>query len=106
MHKRSKYPKLTVVILLSTFAFAAIVFAHGGYSHVMGTITAIDEHRIELKTQEGKTVSANLTKDTKYIKGGKAVTRAEAKIGVRAVLHLDGKGEHQTVHEVKLAAEK
>jgi preprotein translocase subunit YajC len=103
---RSMNPKLIVVTVLSTLAFTALVLAHGGNPHVMGTVTAIDEHRIEIKTEEGKTVSAHLTKDTKYSKGDTAVTRADVKIGMRAVLHLEGKGEHQTVHEVKLAVEK
>ena len=106
MNKRWMGPRLVVITLLSTVAFAAFVFAHGGNPHVMGTITAIDEHRIEVKTEDGKTVSVHLTKDTKYSKGDKTVTREDAKIGMRAVLHLEGKGERQTVHEVKLAPEK
>ena len=106
MHTRSMNPKLIVVTLLSALAFMALVLAHGGNPHVMGTVTAIDEHRIEVKTEAGKTVSALLTKDTEYFQGDTAVTRADVKIGMRAILHLEGKGEHQTVHEVKVAGEK
>ena len=106
MHTRSMNLKLTVITLLSTLAFTAMVLAHGGNPHVMGTVTAIDEHRIEVRTEDGKTVSAHLTKDTKYSKGDTTVARTDVKIGMRAVLHLEGKGEHQTVHEVKLSVEK
>ena len=103
---RSPNMKQSIVTLVSIAAIVSTVFAHGGNPHVMGTVTSIDEKTIEVKTEEGKTVSAHLTKETKYTKGDKAATRADVKVGMRAVLHLEGKGEHQTVHEVKLAADE
>lgn len=95
-----------IVTLILAIALAAPAHAHEGKPDVMGTVTAIDEHRIEVKTLEGKTVSVPLTKDTKYSKGDTPLARSDVKIGMRAVLHLEGKGEQLTVHEVKLAVGK
>jgi len=102
-------PMRKVLALLSMIAIltlSASAFAHGGNPHIMGTVTAIDEHQIEVKTTDGKTVSATLTKDTKYTKGKEPATRADVKVGMRAVLHLEGKGEPKTVHLVDLPSEK
>jgi len=101
MHKA-----VAAVSLIASLAFATIVLAHGGNPDVMGTVTAIDEKQIEVKTSEGKIISVHLTKDTKYFKGDIPAVRADVKIGMRAVLHLEGKGEHSTVHEVQLPSQK
>ena len=95
-----------VLALIASVSLVSIVLAHGGNPHLMGTVTAIDVRQIEIKTADGKIVSAHLTKDTKYSKGDTPVTHADVKIGMRAVLHFEGKGVHQTVHEVKLAPDK
>ena len=101
MHKQ-----LVLVSLIATLASATLSYAHGGKPDVMGTVIAVDEHQIEVKTPDGKTVSAHLTKETKYFKGDAPVTRADVKVGMRAVLHLEGKGEHLTVHQVDLPTKK
>ena len=103
MHKAVAAVSLIVAF---AFAFATIANAHGGNPDVMGTVTAIDEKQIEVKTSEGKIISVHLTKDTKYFKGDIPAVRADVKIGMRAVLHLEGKGEHLTVHEVQLPSQK
>lgn len=48
-----------------TFA-AATAFAHGTGQHVLGTVTAIDETHIEIKTPKGATVTVLLDKNTKF----------------------------------------
>ena len=97
---------LAVLSAIAVLTIPLAAFAHGVNPDVMGTITAIDEHRIEIKTPEGKTVSAHLTKDTKYTKGKEPATRSDAKVGMRTVLHVEGKGEHMTAHQVELPSEK
>jgi hypothetical protein len=39
---------LICVLLLSTLAFA-----HGGMEHVLGTVTAVTDHSLSVKTREG-----------------------------------------------------
>lgn len=48
-------------LLMSTTAFA-----HGTGQHVLGTVTAIDDTHIEVKTPKGATVSVLIDKQTRF----------------------------------------
>jgi hypothetical protein len=96
---------LVVVALIAFFALATSAAAHEGKPDVMGTVTAIDERHIEVKSVEGEVISAQLTTNTKYAKGFTPVTRSDVKIGTRAVLHCEAVGDQLTVLEVKLPSE-
>ena len=97
--------RLSVLVpLIAALALATSADAHEGKPDVMGTVTVIDEHRIEVKTPEGRIVTAYLTMNTKYSQGFTPVTRSEVKVGMRAVLHCEDTGDQLTVQEVKLAS--
>ncbi len=99
--------KGTVLLFAWSLALMAGDFwAHGGKPHVMGTVQAVDEHHVEVKTQDGKLVSAPLTDNTKYFKGSAPVSRADLKVGQRVVLHLEGEGKELTVSEVRIESGK
>lgn len=54
--------KLSVLVpLIAALALATSADANEGKPDVMGTVTVIEEHRIEVKTLEGKIVSAHVT---------------------------------------------
>ena len=98
--------KLPVFVpLIAALALATSARAHEGKPDVMGTVTAIAERRIEVKTPEGKIVSAHLTMNTKYTEGFTPVTRSDVKVGMRAVLHCEATGDELTVFEVRLPSE-
>lgn len=59
--------KLYQLVLSWTFTFvAATALAHGTSQHVLGTVTAIDETHIEIKTPKGASVTVLLDKNTKF----------------------------------------
>src|SRR5262245_4341799 len=47
---------LAVLSTITILTLSASAFAHGGKPDVMGTVTAIDEHRIEVRPTEGDQV--------------------------------------------------
>jgi len=94
---------LTVILLLGAFSS---IQAHGGGRHVMGTVSAVDASHVEVKTNEGKIVSARLDKETKYFRGNAPATLADVKIGMRIVLHLTADEDKPTVREARLPAKK
>ena len=94
---------LTVILLIGAFSS---VQAHGGGRHVMGTVSAVDASHVEVKTNEGKIVSARLDKETKYFRGNAPATLADVKIGMRIVLHLTVDEDKPTVREARLPAKK
>jgi ribosomal protein S1 len=67
--------------------FSAIVFAHGNEQHVMGTVTAIDNGSITVRTTAGSSVTIQLDPKTRFTKGGSAAAIAELKVGDRVVIH-------------------
>ena len=94
-----------LTVLLSIGAFSSVQ-AHGSGHHVMGTVSAVDASHVEVKTNEGKVVSARLDKETKYFRGNAPATLADVKIGMRIVLHLTGDEDNPTVREARLPAKK
>ncbi len=76
-----------------TLVFAAVaalswkVFAHEGHEHkVMGTVSMIHEHHLEVKATDGKTVAFGLSDKTKVLRGTKPVKLADIKTGERVVV--------------------
>lgn len=98
---------VALVGLLVALAVPAQFLAHEGHEHVvMGVVTAVSADHVEVKTQDGKVVSAHLTGDTKYFKGEKPATLADVKEGLRAALRLLEEGKNLTAREVRLPSEK
>lgn len=93
--------------LLMALAVPAGLLGHEGHDHVvMGIVTAVDADHVEVRTHDGKVVSAHLTKDTKYFKGQEPATLTDVKEGIRAALRLTGEGKTPTAAEVRLPSEK
>lgn len=82
------------------FVFHTLAFAHGGETHIMGTVTALDKVHVEVKTRDGKNISILLNKETQYRKGTAAATSADLKVGDRVVVHATGKGDTVTADEI------
>ena len=49
---------LVINALVAILAFPIVALAHGGHVHkVMGTVTAIENSQLSVRTQDGKTVT-------------------------------------------------
>lgn len=96
--------------LFLSFAFvfiSAAAFAHGTGQHVLGTVAAIDENHIEVKTPKGGTVSVLLDKNTKFKAKRAPKLNEPPEVGDRVVIEVtkdDKKGLIAT--EVNYAAAK
>jgi len=92
---------------LALMFISAAAFAHGTGQHVLGTVTAIDETHIEVKTPKGATVSVLLDKNTKYTAKRAPKLNEPPEVGDRVVIEAtkdDKKGLIAT--EVHYAAAK
>jgi hypothetical protein len=99
--------KRTIALALAFFvALAGPLLAHGGYTHVMGTVTAVDATHVEVKTTAGKMVSMKLSDATTYKqeKGGAAATAADLKVGQRVLVDAKGHGADLEASEVRIGA--
>lgn len=64
-------------------------WAHEGHAHkILGTISAIEANRVQLKTPEGKTVSVVVNAKTTYARGKQKVDASALKVGERIVAEV------------------
>jgi Cu/Ag efflux protein CusF len=78
----------------------AILFAHGGHKHVIGTVSSISSTGLMVKTSSGD-VSVPISNVTKFYQGSGTrltATRGEVKDGMRVVAHLGSDGVAVEVH--------
>ncbi len=71
---------------LAFLLMSTATFAHGADQHVLGTVTAIDEGRIEVKTPKGAAVSVKLTKQTRFKAKGNPKSTEPPTVGDRVVI--------------------
>ncbi len=96
--------KAGVVFALLVLLYGAPVFAHGGKTHIMGTVAALDAEHVVVKDRDGKSVSVSVTKDTTYEKGEAPATAADLKVGERVVVDVTGKEGEFTAAEIRFGA--
>lgn len=77
---------LGLALSISALLVSTALFAHGGHEHTMGTVSAIDAKHLEVKTQDGKTISIQLTTDTKYVKGKAPAALSDVTAGTRVMV--------------------
>ena len=103
----------TVSKVITTSLFLLVlsvigVYAHGGMTHVMGTITAVNDNHLTVKTTDGKSVSVMLNSDTKYLRENGAASAADMKVGARVMADatMDKKMNMLVAKEVRLSPAK
>lgn len=92
-----------LLMCMPLFVNALPANAHGTGQHIMGTVTAISETRLEVRTQKGQNLSVQLTDKTEFRARGKETAGAKPQVGDRVVIDATGKGEDLTATEVLFA---
>lgn len=90
--------------LLAILMSAAVLFAHGDATHVMGTVSAIQGDHVTVKLQDGKTQMVMFNTATKYLNGEKAAKKTDVKVGTRVVIDakMDEKMKMLVATEVRI----
>ena len=81
-----------------------VAFAHGGMEHILGTVTAITDHSLSVKTREGATRTVEFDGETKFVKGDAAATIKDVQVGSRVVIHAHNNENSLHAAEVKIGA--
>jgi len=95
---------MKTLAFLAGLLVAPVLYAHGGHDHIMGTVTAVTENRLDVKTREGKAVTIRLTGETKYEKDTKPATLKDLKPGMRVVVDAEKDKEAFVAKEVKIGS--
>jgi len=73
-------------------------------SVVMGTVTAMTETSVSVKTMNGTDQTIALSNNTKLIKGENAISAKDIKVGDHVVIHASKKDGKLVAAEVKVGA--
>lgn len=95
-----------LLLVLTFLVMTATVFAHGTGQHVLGTVTAIDDKHIEVKTPKGATVSVKLTKQTRFKEKGNPKSTEPPVVGDRVVIEATKDNKVLTATDVHYSAAK
>lgn len=97
--------EIIVVVALIASLSASVAIAHGGKTHVRGTVLSVAAEEIVVKDREGHTRALRLSPDTRYRDAAGAPARAEElRAGDRVVVDLRSKGE--TADEIRFSHPK
>jgi hypothetical protein len=98
------------VVLAAAVAWSctAVLLAHGGHEHVMGTVKAVDPQagRLEVSTKDGAVVVVQLNDKTKYLRGTATVEAKELTVGERVVVDAAKEKGALVAREIRLPAAK
>jgi hypothetical protein len=92
---------LRAAALLLTLCSAAL-WAHGGFEHVMGTVTKVTAQTVTVATTANKTVDVAINDKTTYTRGTAKVAAADLKVGDRVVIDATGEAPKLVAASVKI----
>ncbi len=105
MKKLSLIPTISTSALICALLLGTLAFAHGGMDHVLGTVTAVAEHSISVKTRDGAIKTVEFDGETKFLKGDAAATIKDVQVGSRVVIHAHNHDNSLHAAEVKIGTD-
>jgi hypothetical protein len=95
-NRRRLWPIAAVLL-----ALAAMVFAHGGFDHVMGVVVKVADNVVTVKTAKGN-VDVKLDAKTELTKDSQKAQIADLAPGVRVVIDIPEGSKDKIAHSVKI----
>ena len=95
-----------VAVVTLLFALAIMALAHGNEKHVMGTVTSISDSSITVETTAKKSVTVDVSDQTKFEKSDSPATLKDLKVGDKVVIHAGVSGTKLVANEVQFGAMK
>jgi len=99
----TKTPQGTFLVFAIIFA-TVFSFAHGGFEHVMGTVTKVSAQSVTVMTTANKTVDVAINDKTTYARGTTKVAAADLKVGDKVVIDATGEAPKLVAASVKIGA--
>jgi len=98
---RTHIIKRAVLAAACLLLLATLAVAHGGREHVMGTVTAISNTSVTVKTAAGKSVEVAFDAKTTFSKSDQPIDKGAIKVGDRVVIHAEKSGTKLIAHTVE-----
>jgi hypothetical protein len=103
--KMKRTSLILIQFLICTLLLGTLTFAHGGMEHVLGTVTAITDHSLSVKTRDGATKTVEFDSETKFVKNDAAATVKDVQVGNRVVIHAHNHDGSLHAAEVKIGTD-
>ncbi len=103
--KMKRTSLILIQLLICTLLLSSVTFAHGGMEHVLGTVTAMTDHSLSVKTREGATKTVEFDSETKFVKGEAPATIKDVQVGSRVVIHAHNHDGSLHAAEVKIGTD-
>ena len=94
--------KKATLILILTLVLSALAFAHGNLTHVLGTVVAVTDHSLSVRTSDGSIKIVAVDAETHFLKAGAPASARDVLIGSRVVIHAHQNGDKFHAAEVKI----
>ncbi len=92
---------LAPCITVALFMFAATLAAHGGFDHVIGTVVAVQNNVLTVKTAKGN-VDVRLNDQTEITRADQKAQISDLKPGTRVVVDVPEGSKDKVAHSVKV----
>lgn len=89
-------------VVLALIATAALLFAHGGFDHVRGTVVGVNDNVLTVKTSTGD-VAVKVDSRTQFTKNDRKAQLSDLAPGARVIVEVpQGKDKDKVAHSVKI----
>jgi len=104
-HLQGRTRMKQMILLLAMVLFTVgTTLAHGQEQHVMGTVTALTENSITVRTKAKDLITVYTMPDTKYEKSGRTRSITDLKVGDRVVIHAAKMNDKLMATEVRFGS--
>jgi hypothetical protein len=100
-----KHSSILTAAFTCTLIVSTLAVAHGGMEHVLGTVTAVTENSISVKTRDGAIKTIEFDGETKFVKGDASATIKEVQVGSRVAIHAHSHDNALHAAEVKIGTD-
>jgi hypothetical protein len=94
--------KKPALILSFVLLLSALAFAHGNLAHILGTVVAVTDHSVSVKTADGTIKEVAFDAETHFLKSGSPATAKDVVVGSRVVIHVHQNGDKFHAAEIKI----
>jgi hypothetical protein len=97
--------KAAVIVSLLFTVAGSMAWAHEAGQHVMGTVTAIADGHLEVKTPKGESISVEVNDQTRYRSKGDPA-KSLPQVGDRVVIDIATSGGSLLATEIQFSGKK
>ncbi len=92
---------LNIITISGSLLLTTLAFAHGGFEHVMGTVSKVEKNILTVRTAKGD-VDVKLDAKTEITKDDKKAAVGDLTVGLRVVVDLPEGEKAPAAHSVKI----